>query len=40
MKKMEKMGILATNSKFAVPKANMSMIRSAGNCYQGVFDVT
>lgn len=38
--KMEKMGILATHSKFAVLKTNMSMIRSAGNCYQGVLDVT
>lgn len=37
---MEKMGILATHSKFAVLKTNMSMIRSAGNCYQGVLDVT
>ena len=37
---MEKMGILATNSKFAVLKTNMSMIRTAGNCYQGVLDVT
>ena len=36
---MEKMGILATHSKFAVLKTNMSMVRSA-NCYQGVLDVT